>query len=106
MTSSRSKLRTNKRPPKRRGHDSTPTGAGSEAAAGIRGAGVGKLGGRSTTPRETGRSHRAGAERAGSEPLIGRDVIHKSGYGGEGGKPRTSSDQREPAAGQQPASRK
>jgi hypothetical protein len=31
----------------------------------------------------------------GSEPLEGRGSEHKPSYGGEGGKPRTSSDQRE-----------
>lgn len=80
MRSSASKSRkTRKSPPTKRGHDA-PTGAGSEAAAGIHG--------------------------AGSEPLVGREVVHKSGYGGEGGRPRTSSDQREDASKQQPASGK
>ena len=31
----------------------------------------------------------------GSEPLEGRGSEHKPSYGGEGGVPRTSSDQRE-----------
>lgn len=58
------------------GSDET-TGAGSEAARGIRGANQG------------------GSERApGSEPLEHREHEHKSGYGGDGGAPRTSSDQR------------
>lgn len=53
------------------------TGAGNEAARGIRGANQG------------------GSQRApGSEPLEHREDQHKSGYGGEGGEPRTSSDQR------------
>ena len=47
--------------------------------------------------RETGRSFRVGADRAGSEPLVERDWVHESGYGGKGGAPRTSSDQRETA---------
>lgn len=34
-------------------------------------------------------------DRAGSEPLRGRQSEHESGYGGEGGTPRTSSDRRE-----------
>ncbi|MFL5577853.1 MAG: hypothetical protein ACJ79S_18010 [Gemmatimonadaceae bacterium] len=34
-------------------------------------------------------------ERSGSEPLRGRQSEHQSGYGGEGGTPRTSSDRRE-----------
>lgn len=37
----------------------------------------------------------ADADQAGSEPLRGREWVHNSGYGGEGGRPRTSSDQRE-----------
>ena len=35
------------------------------------------------------------ANRAGSEPLTDRTREHKPSYGGEGGSPRTSSDQRE-----------
>ncbi len=54
-----------------------PTGAGNEAAAGMR------------ATRESD------DERPGSEPLD-RDREHTSGYGGEGGAPRTSSDTREP----------
>jgi hypothetical protein len=38
---------------------------------------------------------RAQAGMQGSEPLEGRGSEHKPSYGGEGGKPRTSSDQRE-----------
>lgn len=38
----------------------------------------------------------AGADRAGSEPL-GRQREHVPSYGGMGGEPRVSSDQREPA---------
>lgn len=37
----------------------------------------------------------AGPDRAGSAPLKGREWVHNSGYGGEGGRPRTSSDERE-----------
>ena len=45
----------------------------------------------------TGRGADAGgADRAGSEPL-GRTREHVPSYGGMGGAPRTSSDQREPA---------
>jgi hypothetical protein len=58
---------------------SKPTGAGSEAAEGIHGA---------TTEGEAG-------DRAGSEPLADREKEHRSGYGGAGGKPVKSSDQRE-----------
>jgi hypothetical protein len=76
----------------------TPTGAGSEAAEGIHDSGT-RLGGErsSLDSRETGRSFRAGAERSGSEPLVERAWVHESGYGGKGGTPRTSSDQREAA---------
>lgn len=76
----------------------TPTGAGSEAAEGIHGMGTHAAGERSGLDgRATGRSFRAGAERSGSEPLRGRTSLHESGYGGRGGEPRTSSDQRESA---------
>jgi hypothetical protein len=34
-------------------------------------------------------------ERRGSEPLTSRQHEHESGYGGRGGQPRSSSDQRE-----------
>ena len=46
---------------------------------------------------DTGRSRHdeATVDPAGSEPL-GREREHKSGYGGDGGTPKTSSDQREP----------
>jgi hypothetical protein len=37
--------------------------------------------------------------RAGSEPLHHRSVEHKSGYGGEGGEPRTSSHERQNLGG-------
>ncbi len=78
----------------------TPTGAGSEAAEGIHGMGTHTASERSgLDDRETGRSFRAGAERSGSEPLLGRTSLHVSGYGGRGGEPRTSSDQREGAEG-------
>jgi len=60
-------------------------GSGNEAAAGMHGAqNAGK--GASTAP-DSGR--------AGSEPLP-RDREHKGSYGGEGGAPRSSSDEREP----------
>ena len=44
---------------------------------------------------QRGGSPRGGSERLGSEPLA-REREHKGSYGGEGGKPRTSSDKREP----------
>jgi hypothetical protein len=64
-------------------------GSGSEAGRGIHGDAD------ADGTQETGRSSRNGADRSGSEPLTGTDEIHKSGYGGEGGAPRTSSDKRE-----------
>lgn len=60
-----------------RGEQGKSTGAGNEAAAGIHGTNAGGSG-----------------SRPGSEPLDERETEHKSGYGGEAGKPRTSSDQR------------
>lgn len=60
-----------------RGEQGGATGAGNEAAAGIHGTNDGGSG-----------------KRPGSEPLDERKNEHKSGYGGEGGSPRTSSDQR------------
>ena len=58
------------------------SGAGAESAQGIHG-------------RQGGESAPRGDDRAGSEPLEGRGREHKPSYGGEGGAPRTSSDQRE-----------
>lgn len=73
------------------------TGMGSEAAEGLH-----AVGGRdesspsAAASRETGRSKsKSGVDRAGSEPLGRQQQTHKGGYGGEGGKPRTSSDQRQ-----------
>lgn len=60
-----------------RGEENDATGAGNEAAVGIHGTNSGGSG-----------------KRPGSEPLDERKNEHKSGYGGEGGAPRTSSDQR------------
>jgi len=64
-------------------------GAGAEAAAGLHGA--------KGAPADAPQGERvAGTDRRGSEPLD-RDREHKGGYGGEGGAPRTSSDDREPS---------
>lgn len=60
-----------------RGEQGGATGAGNEAAVGIHGTNDGGSG-----------------VRPGSEPLEERKNEHKSGYGGEAGEPRTSSDQR------------
>ena len=73
------------------------SGAGSEAAEGLH-----AVGGRdqheksAATGKETGRSDRKGGDRAGSEPVQGKSTEHKGSYGGEGGAPRTSSNEREP----------
>jgi hypothetical protein len=74
-----------------------PLGGGSEAAEGIHGLGstAGPDADTALEGRSTGVSVRDGAKRAGSEPLLERSVEHKPGYGGEGGAPRTSADQRE-----------
>jgi hypothetical protein len=74
-------------------------GAGSEATAGVHADQPATDGanaaGTDGTDAVTGRGAEGSADRAGSEPL-GREREHKPSYGGEGGKPRTSSDQREP----------
>jgi hypothetical protein len=46
------------------------------------------------TNRATGREGSGERERTASEPMD-RTKEHKGSYGGEGGEPRTSSDQRE-----------
>ena len=74
---------------------------GSEAAEGLH-----AVGGRDQTKassaagRETGRSKsHDGVDRAGSEPLGRQQQTHRGSYGGEGGLPRSSSDQRQVAGG-------
>jgi hypothetical protein len=89
-----------------RQHSDTPpdrperhTGTGSEASEGMHNARQGGTRDESDATglsgEETGRSGRAGGERAGSEPLP-EDDQHRSGYGGSGGRPVNSSDTREP----------
>ncbi len=74
----------------------TPTGMGSEAAEWINDMGKHVQGERSgLDDRRRGRLFREGAERSGSEPLLGHTWLHESGYSGRDGEPRTSSDQRE-----------
>lgn len=65
------------------GGDGSSTNSGNEAARGIHSSGA----------KKPGESAKPGS-RPGSEPLEERDNDHTSGYGGEGGAPRTSSDQR------------
>jgi hypothetical protein len=65
------------------------TESGNEAARGIHSAkGDSKSSDRSTE------SQRTTNDRPGSEPLKNRSEEHVSGYGGKGGDPKTSSDQR------------
>lgn len=81
-----------------KGEEEGGTGAGAEAAEGIHSTDERKPQDRSALEDvDTGRSRldEATDERAGSEP-IGREREHVSGYGGKGGEPKTSSDQREP----------
>ena len=78
--------------------DSADTGAGGEAAEGLHSAqGGGRdAGAKSATPAsdQADGSERGGTDRKGSEPLE-RSRPHTGSYGGEGGEPRVSSDQRE-----------
>jgi hypothetical protein len=78
--------------PSRRNQSSGATGAGSEAAEGVHGASAE----RDPSDRSSVGDAPTGSEgdRAGSEPLIDRETEHRSGYGGSGGKPVRSSDQR------------
>ena len=78
---------------KQSGSGARPTGAGSEAAEGLHGAG-----GRSEEDKSgvTANREKGSQDRSGSEPLEERTEQHRSGYGGSGGAPVTSSDQREP----------
>ena len=85
--------------PKKQPKSSTSTHAGAEAAEGIN-AVSGQRGGEAT--RSTEGAVRPPAKPAadkmqhpGSEPLEERSMEHESGYGGKGGEPRVSSDQRE-----------
>ena len=81
------------------GRPARQTGAGSEASEGMHNAQ--QEGDRSEgdatglSGQETGRSTRDGGSRAGSEPLAEDGDQHRSGYGGAGGAPVTSSDERE-----------
>lgn len=70
-----------------------PLGAGSEPAQGIHGAHGAAHPENEQAPHS--RRHEVAAPRAGSEPLHHRSVEHQSGYGGEGGRPRTSSHERQ-----------
>ena len=71
-----------------------PTGAGSEASEGIHGAKSDRDQG---AKGSVGEDRSAATRKKGSEPLDEADRTreHRSGYGGSGGKPVSSSDQRE-----------
>lgn len=70
------------------------TGAGAEATEGVHGMDERKP---SEKSGAANRENARGTETdAGSEPLEGRNREHRSGYGGAGGQPVESSDQREP----------
>jgi hypothetical protein len=74
---------------------SKSTGAGAEAAEGMHASdGRSQHDKSAVTNKATGRAGSGDEERTGSEPMD-RTKEHKGSYGGEGGKPRTSSDQRE-----------
>ena len=71
------------------------TGAGSEASEGIHGAKGKEAREPSAVEHAHGEPGRGeGAGLSGSEPLRHRETEHKSGYGGELGEPKTSSDDR------------
>ena len=74
------------------GAGARPSGMGSEATEGVHGAG-----GRSEKDNSGVTASRAedAKTQKGSEPLEERTQQHRSGYGGSGGAPVTSSDQRE-----------
>ena len=85
--------------PKKQPKSTTRTHAGAEAAEGMNSV-SGQRGGEKT--RSTEGAVRPPNKRAadkmqhpGSEPLEERTTEHESGYGGKGGQPRVSSDQRE-----------
>jgi hypothetical protein len=77
------------------GNGSPRNAMGSEAAEGIHGArreGEDADAPSSLSETATGREHAEGATRAGSEPLVERERIAGSSYGGEGGEPRVPPD--------------
>ena len=75
--------------------DRGSTGAGAEAAEGLhsaKGRAPHERSGVEHAHGEPGRGEGAGL--SGSEPLRHRETEHKSGYGGEGAEPKTSSEDR------------
>ena len=79
--------RDSKKQPKR----TTPTHAGAEAAEGIKAASKQRDGKATQSTKGAGRA----PAQPGSQPLEERTMEHESGYGGKGGEPRVSADQRE-----------
>jgi hypothetical protein len=91
-----------KDPKKKRAKDTTHTSAGAEAAEGLN-AVSGQRGAEPTRSkkgavREPEKPAADKMRHPGSEPLEDRTTEHESGYGGKGGQPRVSSDQREDVA--------
>ena len=81
-----------------------PTGAGGEAAEGIHGAKGGRDEASKSSVNDAGTTANP---TKGSEPLDkGRTTEHRSGYGGSGGNPVTSSDEREDHSGNKGQPRK
>jgi len=75
--------------------DQGKTGAGAEAAEGMHSTDERDETDKSGVEHKHGEPGRGeGAGLSGSEPLRHRETEHKSGYGGEGANPKTSSDQR------------
>ena len=75
--------------------DRANTGAGAESAEGIHSVKARDESERSGVEHAHGEPGRGeGAGLSGSEPLRHRDAEHKSGYGGDGGTPKTSSHDR------------
>ena len=71
------------------------TGAGAEATEGMHASGGRNEHDKSAlTNKQTGRAGTGDEERIASEPMD-RTKEHKGSYGGEGGSPRTSSNERE-----------
>ena len=88
--------------PRKQPASNTSRGAGAEAAAGLK-AVSGQRGGEpargdkgAVAPSAKPSADKMG--HPGSEPLEDRTMEHESGYGGKGGEPRVSSDERESTA--------
>lgn len=85
--------------PKHQPESNTSSGAGAEAAEGLK-AVSGQRGGEPTRSDEgavkpPAKPSADKMNHPGSEPLEQRTTEHESGYGGKAGEPRVSSDQRE-----------